>query len=149
MQTNRTGIWVLLAAGALACAGAQYNQRRATDVQAAMRAAEEVGAEQQPKASLQLQLAEEQYARAQRLAADGEEDEANLMLERAKVDAELALQLAHTEQEQQKAREAWEKIKPEQAPVPGTSTPAPATTPAAPDPAPAPSTYPATGQQGR
>ena len=33
-----------------------------------------------------------------------------MMLDRAKVDAELALQLARTEQEQQKARQAWQKI---------------------------------------
>jgi hypothetical protein len=32
-------------------------------------------------------------------------------LERAKVDAELALQLARTEREQASAREAWEKIR--------------------------------------
>jgi len=130
MQSHLTGIWGLLAAAALACGGAQVNQGRATDVQAAMRAAQEVGAEQQPKASLQLQLAREQFAQAKRLAAEGEEADANLLLERAQVDAELALQLARTEQEQQKARESWEKIKPGQAAVPASSEQAgaPATT---------------------
>jgi uncharacterized protein HemX len=124
MQSSRTGIWALLGALAIGCGGAQLNQGRATDVQAAMRAAEAVGAEQQPKASLELQLAKEQFAQAKRLAADGEEADANLLLERAKVDADLALQLARTEQEQQKARESWEKVKPGQpgqAPVPATN----------------------------
>jgi C4-type Zn-finger protein len=33
-----------------------------------------------------------------------------LLLNRAETDAQLALQLARTEQEQEKAREAWAKI---------------------------------------
>lgn len=102
---------MLLVTGVLgACGGAQLNQGRVTDVQAAVRAAEEVGADNEPKASLHLQLARDQIAAAQRLAADGDEDSANLVLERARVDAELALQLARTEQEQQKARQAWQKV---------------------------------------
>jgi len=35
----------------------------------------------------------------------------DLMLERAKADADLAMQLARTEQEEQSARQAWEKIR--------------------------------------
>lgn len=104
-------IWTLLASAALAaCGGAQLNQNQVTDVQAAVRAAEEVGANNEPKAALHLQLARDQIAAAERLAADGDEKEARLMLDRAKVDAELALQLAQTEQEQQKARQAWQKV---------------------------------------
>jgi hypothetical protein len=155
LQSHRSGSWLLLAAAALGCGGAQLEQGRATDVQAAMRAAKEVGAEQQPKAALELQLAEEQYAQAQRLAADGEGADANLLLERAKVDAELALQLARTEQEQQKARESWEKIK-GQPPVSGSSpassepAPAPASSEAAPAPASSgPAPAPATSEPGR
>ncbi|HKO90386.1 MAG TPA: DUF4398 domain-containing protein [Polyangiaceae bacterium] len=132
MLGSKIGLWALLAGAALGCGGAQLDQGRVTDVRAAVRAAEVVGAPQQPKASLELKLAEDQLAQAQRLAEDGEGDEANLLLERAKVDAELALQLARTEQEQQKAREAWAKIQPGQAPVPETS---PATGPQTPAPA--------------
>jgi len=132
MQRSNFGIWALLAGAALGCAGTQLDQGRVTDVRAALRAAEVVGAPEQPKASLELKLAEEQLAQAQRLAADGEGAEANLLLERAKVDAELALQLARTEQEQQKAREAWAKIQPVQGPVP---EPSPATGPQTPAPA--------------
>jgi len=123
MQSDCIGIGALLAAVALACGGAQLDQGRATDVQAAMRAAEAVGAEQQPKASLELQLAREQLEQAKRLAADGENGDANLLLERAHVDAELALQLARTEQEQQKARESWAKIKPGQPEAPISTEP--------------------------
>jgi hypothetical protein len=102
---------VLLIAGALvACGGAQLNQTRVTEVQSSMRAAEEVGANDQPKASLHLQLARDEMTAAKRLADDGEEEDAALLLNRAQADAELALQLARTEQEQQKARESWAKI---------------------------------------
>jgi len=123
MQSARIGIGGLLAVMAVACGGAQLDQARATNVQAAMSAAEAVGAEQQPKASLELQLAREQLAQAKRLAADGSEAEANLLLERAQVDAELALQLARTEQEQQKARESWAKVKPGPAEAPVATEP--------------------------
>jgi hypothetical protein len=49
-------------------------------------------------------------AEARRLAEKGDGDNAALVLERARVDAELAMQLARTEQEQEKARQAWQKI---------------------------------------
>jgi hypothetical protein len=95
----------------VACGGAELNQTRATDVQAAVLAAEQVGAGDQPKPALHLQLAKEQIEAAKRLAADGDQANSNLLLERAKVDAELAMQLARTEREQDSARQAWEKIR--------------------------------------
>lgn len=102
---------MLLALGILgACGGSQLSQSRVSEVQASVRAAEEVGANDQPKAALHLQLARDEIAAAQRLAKDGEEEDAKLVLERARVDAELSLQLAKTEQEQQKARQAWQKV---------------------------------------
>jgi hypothetical protein len=103
-----------IASALLACGGAQLSATRTSEVQSAMRAAEEVGANDQPKAALHLQLARDEMTEAQRLAKDGDGDNASLMLYRARADAELALQLARTEQEQQKARQAWEKIKDEQ-----------------------------------
>lgn len=105
------GISALLVATAMyACGGGQLNQARVTEVQGAMRAAEEVGANDQPKASLHLQLARDEMNEANRLAKDGDEENASLLLTRAQADAELALQLARTDQEQQKARQAWTKI---------------------------------------
>jgi hypothetical protein len=101
-------MWLLLPA--LACGGAELNQARVADAQSSVRAAEAVGGNEQPQAALHLQLARDEIAEARRLAADGDGDGANMMLDRAKVDAELALQLARTEQEQQKARQAWQKI---------------------------------------
>jgi hypothetical protein len=102
---------VLLTAGFLgACGGSQLSQSRVGEVQASVRAAEAVGANDQPKAALHLQLARDEIAAAQRLAENGDEEDARLVLERARADAELALQLAKTEQEQQKARQAWQKV---------------------------------------
>jgi len=94
-----------------ACGGAELNQTRATNVQASVIAAEKVGANEQPKAALHLQLAKEQIESAKRLAADGDQLNSDLMLERARVDAELAMQLARTEHEEENARQAWEKIR--------------------------------------
>jgi hypothetical protein len=106
-----SNIWLSSLVALTACGGAQLNQKRATEVQASVLAAEQVGANDQPKAALHLQLAKEQVEEAKRLAADGDESSSNLLLERAKVDAELALQLAQTEREQESARQAWEKIR--------------------------------------
>ena len=104
------GLLALLGLTAAACGGAQLNQARVAEVQSSVRAAEAVGANEQPKAALHLQLARDEMAEARRRADDGDEDNAALLLERARVDAELAMQLAKTEQEQEKARQAWQKI---------------------------------------
>lgn len=110
MRGSDVGIFVLLAGALAACGGAQLNQQKLTAAEGAIRAAEEVGAQDQPKASLHLQLARDQINQAKRVADDGDEENAALLLNRAQVDAELALQLAKTEQEQQEARQAWQKI---------------------------------------
>lgn len=100
----------VLSLTAIACGGAQLNQAKVTEVQSSVRAAEAVGANDQPKAALHLQLARDEMAEAQRLAQEGDEENAALVLDRARADAELAFQLAKTEQEQEKARQAWLKI---------------------------------------
>lgn len=110
MRGLEVGFSVLLAAALAACGGAQLNQDKLTEAQAAIRAAEEVGASNQPQASLHLQLARDQIQQAKRLADEGEEENAALLLNRAQVDAELAVQLAQTDREQQQARQAWQKI---------------------------------------
>jgi hypothetical protein len=101
---------LVLGLTAAACGGAQLNQARVAEVQSSVVAAEAVGANDQPRAALHLQLARDEMAEARRLADDGDEEGAALLLERARVDAELAMQLAKTEQEQEKARQAWQKI---------------------------------------
>jgi putative IMPACT (imprinted ancient) family translation regulator len=102
---------VSLAAVVLGCGGAQLNQAHVAEVQSSVKAAEAVGANDQPKAALHLQLARDEMAEAERLAKDGDDENAELVLDRARADAELAMQLARTEQEQEKARQAWLKIR--------------------------------------
>lgn len=99
-----------LSLAATACGGAQLNQARVAEVQSSVSAAEAVGANDQPRAALHLQLARDEMAEARRRADDGDDENANLLLERARIDAQLAMQLAKTEHEQEKARQAWQKI---------------------------------------
>jgi hypothetical protein len=102
----------LLATGlAFGCGGAQLKEQKVEDVNAAMRAATEVGAEDEPQAALYLHLAQEQTQQAKDLAAKGETKKAAHAIDRAQVDADLALQLAQTERQKTEALEAWNKVK--------------------------------------
>jgi hypothetical protein len=76
----------------------------------AIRAAETVGADKVPRASLHLQLAHEELAAAQKLAAEGKKDEAASLLTRAEADAELAILLSKEQAEQSEATRALEKV---------------------------------------
>jgi hypothetical protein len=71
------------------------------ETEAAVAAAETVGANENPKAALHLKLAKDQLHAAKLLVEDGDEDKARLTLDRARQDAELALALT----QEQKARE--------------------------------------------
>ena len=102
-------IWLTLAISA--CGGAPLNQGKLTEANAALHAAETLGAEQDPKAKQSLDSARKEVAEAQRLGADGDGAKGDLHLQRAVVDADLASQLMRTKQEQDKAREAWAKSK--------------------------------------
>ena len=82
-------------AGLLAgCASSTANQGRLAASQAAVRAADEVGASNVPKASLHLQLAREEIEQAKKLIRTREGVKADFVLQRAEADAELALILA-------------------------------------------------------
>jgi hypothetical protein len=78
--------------------------------EAAVRGAREVGADRVPQASLQLRLAEEQIARAKALMADGDNERAELLLQRAQADAELALSLAREDQARKEAQQLVAKV---------------------------------------
>lgn len=80
-----------LAALVVACGGSSLPPAKAADTQSSISAASAVGAEQNPQAALHLKMARDQLKQAQGLANDGKEDEARLVLERATVDAEVAL----------------------------------------------------------
>jgi len=105
---------VHVAAGVLglacsACGGAAPPDQRLTESQAAVRAAQEVGAERVPQSALHLKLAQEQVDKGRRLMNEGDNEEANLMLQRAQADAELAIALAREESMRQETKVTLEK----------------------------------------
>jgi hypothetical protein len=110
MRIQHTIQSMIIGSALAACGGTQLSQAKVAGVQAAVRAAEEVGAPALPEAALHLELAKEQTSTAQRLSKDGEGEAANLVLERAQADAELAIQLAQTDREQRAAKAAWAKV---------------------------------------
>ncbi len=82
-----------------------------TETQAAIRGAQEVGAQGVPKAALHLKMAQDQLQTAQGLIAEEENDEARLALDRARVDAELAIALSKEAALRAQAAEALEKVR--------------------------------------
>lgn len=65
--------------------------QRLADAQSAERSAREVGANDAPAAQLSLKLAQDQIAQAQKAMGNGENERADSLLIRAKMDGELAL----------------------------------------------------------
>lgn len=82
-----------------------------TQTEGAIRAATEVGAPSVPKAALHLKMAQDQLQTAKGLIAEDENDEARLVLDRARIDAELALALSKEATLRAEAAEAVEKVK--------------------------------------
>jgi hypothetical protein len=89
-----------------ACASAPPPTERMASAQSAMRAAKEVGASQFPTAQLHSQLAQEQFDQAQKAIADGDNERAERLLQRATADAELALAIARASVSEREANEA-------------------------------------------
>ena len=79
---------------ALGC-GASYPvpTQSLSDAQSAVRSASELGAANEPKAQLHLQLAQEQITQANAAMKDGDNARADALLMRARADAELAIAL--------------------------------------------------------
>ena len=76
-----------------------------------IRAAEEVGASDISSASLYLQLAREELAKAQNFAENGDKKEAESMLLRASADGELAVALSRSDTDKKEAADAIERVK--------------------------------------
>jgi hypothetical protein len=97
-----------------ACGGAAVPQESLTAAKASVAGAEVGGAAAEPKAALHLKLAKEQIAKAESLIADGDNEEAARIIDRAEVDAELALALAkevNAEKQALETREQLDKLK--------------------------------------
>jgi hypothetical protein len=84
---------------------------RLGSAEAAARTAHELGADKDPKAALHLKLAEEQIDQAKKLMADSDNKKADLTLQRANADAELAVMLAKEDSARAEAESAQDKVK--------------------------------------
>jgi Domain of unknown function (DUF4398) len=95
----------LLAAAVFVGAGCAHQPptKSLEQSKAAIRAAEEVGAEKLPQAALHLQLAREESDRARELIAHDHNQEAASYLERAEADADLAVAITRANQERSDA----------------------------------------------
>ena len=96
---------VALGTFAAGCAGSSTPVVELNRTDAALRAAREVNAHRIPRAALHIKMAEDQREVARRFIANGEEDEASAALDRATLDAELAVALAKEERARKNADE--------------------------------------------
>jgi hypothetical protein len=95
---------------ALGCASAAMPSAKLTNAQSEIRTAEAVGTSNSPQAALHLKLARDEVKRAEKFIADGDNEEADLVLDGARVNAELALTLARGAQARAEAAEETKKI---------------------------------------
>ena len=93
-----------------ACGGAAVPQETLTAAKASVAGAEVGGAAEEPKAALHLKLAKEQLAKAEALIADGDNEEAARVIDRAQADAELALSLAKEAAAKKEAADTGEQL---------------------------------------
>ena len=110
---RRQSIVILPALGLAFCFGCgSYPPptEKLTTAEAAIRGAEELGANNEPRAALHLKLAQEQTDKAKRLMQDDDNERAELTLRRAQADAELAIAIAKEHETTQRAQEAEGKL---------------------------------------
>lgn len=105
-------IWASSAAALLhlGCGGAAVPQDQLSTAQATQKGAEVAGAAEDPKASLHLKLATEQIEKAKALIANGDNEQAASVIDRAQADAELAIVLAKQARATKEATEAREQV---------------------------------------
>ena len=110
-RMNAVSTLLLLALPITACGGYAVPTERMVSSEAALRGAQEVGAQNVPQAALHLRLAEEQITKAKALINDGDNERADYVLLRAKADAELALALAKEANAKADAQRALDQVK--------------------------------------
>jgi hypothetical protein len=108
---KRSGVFLIGIGVALGgCGGAPPPEREMIAAQATVRGAQEVGANNLPRSSLYLKLAERQVEKAKGLISDGYNERAALVLKRAQADADLALATAREEDATTEARKMSESL---------------------------------------
>jgi hypothetical protein len=90
---HNSTLFLLVALPVIGACGASFPPptQRLADAQSAERSAREVGANDAPAAQLSLKLAQDQIALAQKAMSNGDNERADSLLIRAKMDGELAL----------------------------------------------------------
>lgn len=101
---------VIAASLAAGCVTTAEIPRRESEPQMLIAAAQERGAATNPEAQLHLELASDRVDEAQRLARQGQEDKAELLLLRAEADAEYALSMLRLDEAQTQANRIQAKI---------------------------------------
>jgi hypothetical protein len=103
---------ILFAAAAVLAAGcaAEFPARQLARTEAAVRAADDVGAEEIPRAAAYLKMAEDSLELARSYMATDEMDAALAALDRSRYDAEIALAIAREEETRAKARQARKAV---------------------------------------
>lgn len=106
-------LWLLTIALTLAlgCASSPKPTAEMASSEGAIRAAEEMGANQEPQASLYLRFARENREAAAELVKQDENERAKMRLLMAEADAELALAMAKTKQSEDEAKQVVNETK--------------------------------------
>jgi hypothetical protein len=94
-----------------ACGSSQVPPAKFADAQSKISAADAVGAAHEPRAALHLKMARDQLGQAQQLANDGEDRDAELLIARAKADAEMALMVTREAVARREAEHAQNELK--------------------------------------
>ena len=103
---------IALAGLTAAACGGSYPQptERLASTEAAIRSAKELGAQNDPQAALHVKLADEQVQTAKSLIRDDKNKRADLVLQRASSDAELAVMLTRERAAKTDADKARENL---------------------------------------
>ena len=90
---HNSSLFLLITLPVIGACGASFPPptQRLADAQSAERSAREVGANDAPAAQLSLKLAQDQIGQAQKAMSNGDNERADSLLIRAKMDGELAL----------------------------------------------------------
>ncbi len=108
---KRIGKIVLCAAFLISCGAApKPPTEELSKAKAVVRAADEVGAKDAPRAALHLKMANDQIASAEELIERKKMKDARHLLMRAEADAELSIALAKAASKEQEAVEALAKV---------------------------------------
>jgi hypothetical protein len=110
-HTQRLVAFLVLSLSLVACGSSiPPPTDKLASAEAAARSARELGADRDPKAALNLKLAQEQIDQAKKLMAEGDNKRADLVLQRANSDAELSVMLAKENAATADATKAKEKV---------------------------------------